>query len=129
MTEPDPVRIVRVTLKPESYMTYRAAHGGDRMYPIVLTLSRPLSVYALLELGRNSPFYVDSDNPQEVELLNFELEALRQRFAELEAAIMTADSRGRQVQQQAEAEDSRLKALRDEINSQIEQSNRQQDRS
>ena len=110
-------------------MTYRAAHGGDRMYPIVLTLSRPLSVYALLELGRNSPFYVDSDNPQEVELLNFELEALRQRFAELEAAIMTADSRGRQVQQQAEAEDSRLKALRDEINSQIEQSNRQQDRS
>ena len=105
----EPLRIISVDLPIEAYKRHRTLNGGNPdLYPVIVGFSRPVNPYERLAL-RDFGVIGEDDNDNRALIEDTTLEAIADHLdeynAELDAAVETA----RQMREEVEAEDARLR--------------------
>jgi hypothetical protein len=117
MTDDFDLRILRLDLFKQSMLSDRILNGGHpNKYPVKVWFSRRLSPYEQVALKRaKSPFVVNDRDPIFAAIEDTTLEDVRDQLPNLNFELQAAVYSGRQLREEAEAEDERLRALATEI--------------
>jgi hypothetical protein len=119
MTEPPPLKALKVDLIGASLRTYRELNGlHPARYPVIVWLSRPPSPSEQVKLAQ-AGVLVDSVDPMQVRFDNTTLEEVRQGISDLNARLKAAVDAAKPGWEAAQVEDGRLIALADSINAEL----------
>jgi hypothetical protein len=107
--EDDPLRMISIRLPEEANKTYRVLNDGDPdLYPVDVGFSRPVNEYERLALKDFGVISGDSDRMWAL-IRDTTIEAIRDHIDEYNAELDAAVEKARQMRQDAEAEDERIK--------------------
>jgi hypothetical protein len=112
MSNPDvPLRMISIQLPEEAMKTYRVQNDGNPdLYPVVVGLSRPVDDYERLALKDFGVIRGDTDSMWAL-IEDTTIEAIRDHIDEYNAELDAAVEKARQLREDAEAEDQRIKDL------------------
>lgn len=105
----EPLRIISLQLPDAALKSHRTLNGGNPdLYPVIVGFTRPVNAYerlALMEFG-----VIGEDGDRNWALIeDTKLEAIADQLDEYHSALDTAVARARQMREEAEAEDERLR--------------------
>lgn len=105
----DPLRMISIQLPVEAMKTHRVLNDGSPdLYPVVVGFSRPVNDYERLALKDFGVIRGDSDRMWAV-IEDTTIEAIRDNLDEYNAELDAAVEKARQVREDAEAEDQRIR--------------------
>ena len=104
-----PLRMISIQQPVEAMKTHRVLNDGNPdLYPVVVGFSRPVNDYERLALKDFGVIRGDSDRMWAV-IEDTTIEAIRDNLDEYNAELDAAVEKARQVREDAEAEDQRIR--------------------
>ncbi|MCH9735207.1 MAG: hypothetical protein K0U78_11755 [Actinomycetia bacterium] len=105
----EPLRMISIRLPEEAKKTYRMLNDGNPdLYPVVIGFSRPVNEYECLALKDFGVISGDSDRMWAL-IEDTTIEAIRDHIDEYNAELDAAVEKARQIRQEAEEEDERIR--------------------
>ncbi|MEZ0355450.1 hypothetical protein [Mycobacterium sp. SA01] len=105
----EPLRIISVQLPDEALKSHRTLNDGNPdLYPVIVGFSRPVNAYERLAL-RDFGVIGENDNHHWALIEDTTLEAIADQLDEYHSVLDSAVEKARQMREEAEAEDERLR--------------------
>lgn len=105
-----PLRMISIRLPEQAMKTYRVLNDANPdLYPVVVGFSRPVNEYERLALKDFGVIRGDSDRLWAL-IEDTTIEAIHDHIDEYNAELDAAVQKARQLRQDAEAEDERIKS-------------------